>query len=102
MRDEADLILGKAARACLVDFFDYISGRSVDDLSLKGGNEMKIEMTPQQACNNIDLLGRLADLYGTEAAALATLDCPVARELAEARLDAIGQAQELIALLSGI
>lgn len=63
---------------------------------------MKIEMTPQQVSTNVELLTRLADLYSTEAAALAKLDYPVAQELAEDRLDAIGSAQELIALLSDL
>lgn len=61
---------------------------------------MKIEMTPQQVSTNVELLTRLADLYSTEAAALAKMDYPVAQELAEERLDMIGYAQELIALLS--
>lgn len=63
---------------------------------------MKIEMTLQQVSTNVELLTRLADLYSTEAAGLARLDYPVARELAEDRLDMIGYAQELIALLSGL
>lgn len=63
---------------------------------------MKIEMTPQQVSTNVDLLTRLADLYSTEAAGLVRLDFPVARELAEERLDMIGYAQELIALLSDL
>lgn len=69
----------------------------------RGGNKfMKIEMTPQQVSTNVELLTRLADLYSTEAAGLARLDFPVARELAEERLDMIGYAQELIALLSDL
>lgn len=63
---------------------------------------MKIEMTPQQVSTTVELLTRLADLYSTEAAALAKLDFPVARELAEERLDMIGYAQELITLLSDL
>lgn len=61
---------------------------------------MTINLTPDQLAHNIDLLTRLADLYGSEAAGLAKFDYPVAQELAEDRLDAIGYAQELIALLS--
>lgn len=61
---------------------------------------LTINLTHEQLAHNIDLLTRLADLYGSEAAGLAKFDYPVAQELAEDRLDAIGYAQELIALLS--
>lgn len=63
---------------------------------------VKIELSPQQLDRNVELLTRLADLYSDEAAALARLDYPVARELAEDRLDAIGDAQALIALLTQV
>ena len=61
---------------------------------------MTIELSPEQVDINISLLNRLADLYSTEAAALARMAHPVAQELAEDRLDAIGSAQELIAVLA--
>lgn len=60
----------------------------------------KIELTPEQAQITMDLLNQLADLYGHEAGALGHYRTPVAQELMEARLDAIGNAQEIIAVLA--
>lgn len=59
-----------------------------------------IELTPEQAQTTMDLLNQLADLYGHEAGVLGYYLAPVAQELMEARLDAIGRAQELIAVLA--
>lgn len=59
-----------------------------------------IELTPEQAQTTMDLLNQLADLYGHEAGVLGYYLAPVAQELMEARLDAIGRAQELIAILA--
>ena len=58
----------------------------------------KIELTPEQAQTVMDLLNQLADLYGHEAGVLGYYLAPVAQELLEARLDAIGKAQEIIAV----
>ena len=60
---------------------------------------MTIELTPDQIDNAVVLLNRLADLYSSEAAALSRMAYPVAQELAAERLDAIGNAQELVAVL---
>ena len=58
----------------------------------------KIELTPEQAQTVMDLLNQLVDLYGHEAGVLGNYLAPVAQELLEARLDAIGKAQEIIAV----
>lgn len=59
-----------------------------------------IELTPEQAQTAMDLLNQLVDLYGHEAGVLGYYLATVAQELMEARLDAIGRAQELIAILA--
>ena len=48
----------------------------------------------------MELLNQLVDLYGHEAGVLGHYMCTVAQELMEARLDAIGNAQEIIAILA--
>ena len=60
----------------------------------------KIELTPEQAQTTVELLNQLVDLYGHEAGVLGNYKCTVAQELMEARLDAIGNAQEIIAILA--
>lgn len=60
----------------------------------------KIELTPEQAQTAMDLLNQLVDLYGHEAGVLGHYLAPVAQELMEARLDAIGKAQEIVAILA--
>lgn len=60
----------------------------------------KIELTPEQAQITMDLLNQLVDLYGHEAGVLGHYLAPVAQELMEARLDAIGKAQEIVAILA--
>ncbi|MCI9118804.1 MAG: hypothetical protein HFF32_03980 [Flavonifractor sp.] len=60
----------------------------------------KIELTPEQAQTVMDLLNQMVELYGHEAGVLGYYLAPVAQELLEARLDAIGKAQEIIAVLA--
>lgn len=61
-----------------------------------------IELTPEQAQTTMDLLNQLADLYSHEAGVLGHYLAPVAQELMEDRLDAIGKAQEIVAVLAQV